>query len=156
MENMCPSRPWKALCTTATILLLTSPPAAPASLACNGGVVAQSDFGRTWDEKISLDVLANDEGPAGVALAVEVVSESCPGSVTIDFDALLYTPSQPLTTDCTITYRAGYPTSGSPVWSNNTTVTIVALPEPPDETLIFADDFESGGLTSWSSCEGCS
>ena len=154
MKKSCPAVLWRALRASAiAILLLTSLPAYPVSLACNGPVVANDDTARTWDDKISVDVLANDVGPAGIALDVEVVGGTCPGSVTVDFDTLVFTPSEPLAADCTLTYRAAYKPGGTPVYSNNATVTVTAL-EPTD--LIFADGFESGGVTAWSACEGCS
>lgn len=143
-----------ARAVAALTILFLGLPVYPVSVACNGSVTAYNDVARTGQDTISIDVLSNDVGPAGVALDADVVSESCPGTVTVDFGSLLFVPSQALTSNCTITYRAGYQKPGASqyVWSANATVTVTALAVPES---IFTDDFETGRFSAWASCTGC-
>ena len=118
----------------------------PALAQCNATPAAQDDTAETYSESLVIDVLANDTDADGDFLEVIVVTETCPGAVTVDdFELVHFTPSTPLTSDCTITYDARDSTGAK----NRATVTISAVSSPPG---IFDDDFETGDGSRWTSC----
>lgn len=120
---------------------------APAFAQCNATPAAQDDTAQTYADSLVIDVLANDTDADGDLLEVIVVTETCPGAVTVDeFELVHFTPSSPLTSGCTITYDARDITGAT----NRATVTVSAASPPnPD---VFADDFETGNASRWTSC----
>ncbi len=107
--------------------------------ACNIAPMALDDAARAYDQSIADDVLANDVDD-DQALTVSVTSETCPGTVTVDFDLVTYTPSPALDQGCQIHYTV---TDGEGL-SASATVTVSMITE------IFADGFESGDAMAWS------
>ena len=128
---------------------------------CVGSLTPQNDTTATYDETIVIDVLANDTRPPGLALTLQIVYEAettCLGAIDIDFDAIVYTPAQPLIRDCQIKYLAWddrpepFASAAATLLSGNGILTVQA--DPPAD-VIFADSFESGDTSFWSSCAGC-
>ena len=114
-----------------------------AEAACNTAPTAVDDETSTYDQAILIDVLANDSDPDGQGLTVALLSESCPGSVSVDFELLTLTPSAPLSSDCTISYSV----TDEGGLSATAAVQVRAASAPAE---IFSDDFESGGVSAWS------
>ena len=115
--------------------------AGAADAACNTAPTAADDAARTYARSIAIDVLANDVDD-GQALSVSVASETCPGTVSVDFDLVTCTPSTPLGQDCLI-YSTVRDDEGL---SDSALVTVSA------DIEIFIDDFESGDASAWSAC----
>ena len=135
----------RVVALTAVVALATIA-TAPVLAQCNVSPVAQDDTAKTYSESLVIDVLANDTDADGDLLEVIVVTETCPGAVTVDdFELVHFTPSTPLTSDCTITYDAR-DSNGA---KNRATVTVSAVSLPPG---IFDDDFETGDASRWTSC----
>jgi len=131
---------------------LWAPLAYPVVIPCVGTLNAQDDTVLAHDVAVVVPVLENDVRPPGVALSVSIVQgvdTDCPGTIDVDFDAVVYTPTTPLFVDCSIKYRA---TSARGAESSDARIHVQA--DIPPGT-IFADGFESGNTAAWSSCIGC-
>ena len=115
----------------------------PAGAQCNTAPAAVNDSTTALDQPVLIDVLANDSDPEGQALTVVATGWTCPGTVTVDFELLTFTPSEPLRQDCEIAYAV---TDEGGLGATAT----VAVTFPRS---IFADDFESGDVSAWSECE---
>ena len=147
------------------IMVMAAPRSYPVSPGCSGFVTAVTDLARTYDQTIVIDVLANDvlaevldpgQGPTtppGIALEVEhrASQTTCPGTVNVSYDVLIYTPGVPLAADCQIGYKVSYTTPEETSEAIGI-VNVIALDPPPE---IFSDDFESADASAWSSCNGC-
>ncbi|MEM9552697.1 MAG: Ig-like domain-containing protein [Acidobacteriota bacterium] len=120
--------------------------AAPAAAqGCNTAPVAVADITDHSGRITLFDALANDEDADGDALSLTIVSESCPGTVTVEDGLLLLTPAQlGVPRNCAATYRVS-----DGVATRTATVTYTL-----NELLLFADGFESGGTGAWSMCTG--
>lgn len=121
-------------------------------IPCVGTLNAQDDTVLAYKVAVVVPVLENDVRPPGVALTVSIVWDAetdCAGTIDVDFDAVVYTPTTPLLVDCTIKYRAT-----SPRGAESTNALIHVKVDAPPKT-IFADGFESGNTAAWSSCIGC-
>lgn len=114
-----------------------------AHAACNTAPTAADDTARAFDESIVIDVLANDVDAEGQALAVAVTAETCPGTVSVDFDLVRYTPSSPLRQGCQIHYDV----TDDEGLSSSATVAVSMITE------VFEDGFESDDASAWSICE---
>jgi len=137
-----------------SLLVLTfwAPLAYSVVIPCVGTLSAQDDTVLAHDVAVVVPVLENDVRPPGVALSVSIVQgvdTDCPGTVDVDFDAVVYTPATPLFVDCSIKYRAT-----SPRGAESSSALIHVKADIPPGT-VFADGFESGNTAAWSSCVGC-
>jgi len=114
---------------------------------CNTTPTATADEASTIDNRsLIVDVLANDSDPDGDPLSVTVLGEDCPGTVAADSEeTLTYQPSSVsgLVT-CSVSYRVADGEGG-------TANAVASITVEPFEPLIFADGFESGDLSAWSS-----
>ena len=123
----------------ATLLIL--PTALPAQ--CNNAPIAQNDVTEASFRPILIDVLANDSDPDGEILTASVVSDTCPGTVTVDFDLLRFDPQGSLASGCAITYEVRDERGAT----DRGTAQVNLLPG-----FIFGDSFESGSLSQWEGC----
>lgn len=123
---------------------------------CVGNLTAVDDHVKAYDGKVFVDVLANDKRPPGLALTVRVVEDvdtTCVGDMDVEFDAVVFTPSVPLTTGCQIKYLVFDNRPGSQfnldflVESARGIVFVTPSVLPPE---IFSDGFESGDISAWS------
>ena len=135
----CRSRAW------ISVLLLGICP--PALAQCNSNPIAVDDMA-IYDggSVLVVDVLANDVEPDGEALAVDMLSTTCPGTLSEDFGLVTWTGTN-ITSDCTISYRITDE-------DQNTDVGIVQVSIPADATIIFIDGFEAGDVSGWSTFQG--
>jgi len=144
-------RIWKILLGSLLALVVWAPLAFPAVIPCVGDLSAIDDSVLVYEDAVVVPVLENDVRPPGVALSVSIVqgaNTNCPGSIDVDFDAVVYSPETPLFVDCTIKYQAT-----SPRGPQSTDALIHVYADiPPD--VIFADGFESGNTAAWT-CVGC-
>jgi hypothetical protein len=114
---------------------------------CNIAPTANADEASTIDNRpLIVDILANDSDPDGDPLSVAVLGEDCPGAVTVGSEeTLTYQPSSVSgVVTCSVNYRVADGEGG-------TASAVVSITVEPFEPLIFADDFESGDLSAWSS-----
>jgi hypothetical protein len=127
---------------TGTLLLLLAQPALP---GCGALPMAAADMAETLVQPILIDVLANDIEPSGQAMTIEVVGETCPGTVAVDFGLLRFTPSGILLANCTISYR---------VRNEEGEISSTALVNVTNiNVVVFADGFESGDADAWDTCD---
>jgi hypothetical protein len=117
---------------------------------CNTPPTAVADTAITPENRtLWITPLANDFDPDGQPLAVAVLSEDCPGTVATDPTGLLTympTPIQGPEQVCSITYSITDGAGGSDTAVVSVTVVAVA-------PVIFADGFESGDTSVWSTTE---
>ena len=91
-------------------------------------------------------MLANDSDPDGDLLSVDLVTDTCDGSVVLSGDLVLLTPDVTWSSPCTITYEA----VDEPGARSSATVAVsVAIC-----ARIFIDGFETGDTSQWDSTEG--
>lgn len=112
----------------------------PAGAQCNTAPTAVDDTAWTFDQPVLIDVLANDSDPEGQALTVTATGWTCLGSVTVDFELLTFTPSEPVRQDCEIYYSVADEDGAQ-------SAATVAMTFPSE---IFSDGFESGDTSAWS------
>ena len=123
-------------------------PARAAAQSCNAPPVATDDTASTFDIwPVLVDVLANDADPDGQPLTVSILGNGCRGQVALLPDgALSYLPIVGQAETCAIVYRVSDPAGAFAQAGVTVTVTILT-PE------IFADGFESGDTSAWSTTE---
>ena len=134
--------------TALLILLLALTQGAPTTAQCNTPPTAVNDSAEAFDDRtLWIFPLANDTDPEGEALALTLLSEDCPGTVTSEAGGLLfYEPAfLPHGTEqtCSIHYRIA-DTAGD---TATATIDVTVISVPP---WIFLDGFESGDLSAWS------
>lgn len=116
----------------------------------NSDPSALDDTAANLGQLTYVDVLANDSEPDGERLELTTTGGTCSalGTVSVDTDLVRFQPIPVgVSSTCTVTYTAT-DESGN---SADATLTLVAV----DLSLIFADDFESGTASAWSSCVAC-
>ena len=115
--------------------------AASLSLSAGGDTapIAMDDQAHYSGGPVTVDVLANDVERDGEALEVAMLSTTCPGVVSLDFDLMTLTITGAMPESCTIAYRI---TDERGSFAN-------AVVTVSDNTEIFSDSFESGDASRW-------
>jgi Bacterial Ig domain len=138
---------WYRIAGSWPLLLVVGALGLPGSLSaqpCNNPPVAQDDEVQHFGGPVLIAVLSNDFEPDGETLTVAVLSSTCNGTITEDQGLLLLTPDSGLPQDCTLVYGI-FDEQGE---SASATVTVMS-------EGLFADDFSTGSVAAWSSCQSC-